>query len=313
MNHVDVVCVGVMLIDLPLRLLNEDVFDRETTMVDDIQLITGGDALNEAVILSRLGNKVALIGHIGKDMFGDFLIKQCEENYIDHSNVIKDPHVSTRINVVLIKENGQRHFIKNMNGSSRSFHEEEINYETIKSAKVVSLASIFASKLRDNKVILKILKTAKENNVITFADMVPIQNGETIEFLSESLPYLDYFLPNLEEAEMLTGKKSPDDIADCLIDYGIKNVVIKMGEKGCFIKNRENRFVLPAIRAKTIDTTGAGDNFVAGFITGLLAGKDIEECGRYANAVAALSTESIGATTGVKNKKQIEVYQDQNR
>lgn len=306
MKDINVVCIGVMLVDLPLGPVNENLFTRESTVVDHIQLTTGGDALNEAIIISRLGHSSALIGQIGKDMLGDFIIKRCEVDGVDHDSVIRDANISTRINIVLIKEDGERHFIKSLNTGASSFRNEDINYNLIKKARVVSLASIFASKLRDNKVILNILKTAKENSATTFADMVPMCNGETLDFLVESLPYLDYFLPNLEEAKMLTGETTPDSIADCLLGYGVKNVVIKMGKKGCFIKNRENRFTIPAIKANVVDTTGAGDNFVAGFITAYLDGKSIVECGEYANVVAAVSTESVGGITGVKNKQVIE-------
>jgi sugar/nucleoside kinase (ribokinase family) len=308
MNHFDVVCIGIVLLDLPLGPIKGDIFSRETTMVDQIQLTTGGDAMNEAVILSRLGSRVALIGQIGRDMQGDIIVKRCEEEKIYHKGLYRDPDFGTRINVVLFQEDGQRSFIKNRSAISGSFRETEIDFELMKGARVVSLASIFASKLRDKDIILKILKKAKEFQATTFADMVPITGGETIETIQEALPLLDYFLPNLEEARMLTGFQEPDDIADCLLNYGVKNVIIKLGKEGCFIKNRQSRYLVPGFPAKTIDTTGAGDNFAAGFISAFLEGKSLRDAGLYANGVAAVSTESIGAVSGVKNKEQIEVY-----
>lgn len=307
MNNIDVVCIGAMVIDLPLGPIDEKrIFNVESTVVDNILLTTGGDALNEAVIISRLGHSVSLIGQIGNDMLGDIIIKRCEDDQIQHNSIIRDSNISTRINVVIIKENGERHFIKDMNATSGSLRDEHIDYEIIKKAKVVSLASIFASKLTNNKLILKILKTAKENNVTTFADMVPMSNGETLDFLAESLPYLDYFLPNLEEAKMLTGETTPDNMANRLLDYGVKNVIIKSGKRGCFLKNKDKSLLVPGFQVNAVDTTGAGDNFVAGFITAFLDGRKIEECGRYANAVAALSTEQVGAITAVKNRQQID-------
>lgn len=306
MKKFDVVCIGAMVVDLPLGPVDENIFQGETTIVEDIQLTTGGDALNEAIILSRLGNSCALIGHIGKDLLGELIIKKCEEDNVDYSGVMRDEHSSTRINVVLYKQNGERHFIKNLRSDSGSLRDVNINYEMVKNAKAISLASIFSSKLTDKDIIFKILKCASENGVTAFADMVPMTRGETLEFLTESLPYLDYFLPNLEEGKMLTGESTPEGIADCLLRNGVKNIIVKNGKEGCFIKNKNYQFYIPAFNAKAIDSTGAGDNFVAGFITAYLDGKTLYECGKFANAVAAVSTEKVGAVTAVRNRDQID-------
>lgn len=310
MDRFDVVCIGVVLIDLPLGPLDEGIFHKETTMVPRIGLTTGGDAFNEAVILARLGKRPALMGHIGMDMLGDLIVKRCEEEGVDCRGLRRDPQTETRINVVVIGKDRQRHFVKTQNTGSRSFHADEIDYGLIEKAAAVSLASIFCSKLRDPETILKILKTAKENKVVTFADMVPMTGGETISDIAEALTYLDFFLPNREEAAMLTGLQDPDEMADCLLQYGIKNVIIKLGKEGCLIKNSQKRYRIPAFQAEAVDTTGAGDNFAAGFITAVLDGMELDACGTFANAVAAASTESVGAVGGVKNKPQVEAYLD---
>jgi sugar/nucleoside kinase (ribokinase family) len=308
MNHFDVICIGVVLLDLPLGPLDEGIFHRESTMVGHIGLTTGGDAFNEAVILARLGKRTALVGHIGEDMAGDLIVRRCEEESVDCGRLRRDPEAQTRINVVVIGEDGQRHFIKTQSAASASFRPEEIDYGLIGNARAVSLASIFCSKLRDPGTILRILKTAKEKGAATFADMVPMTGGETVGDISEALPYLDFFLPNREEAAMLTGLQEPDAMADRLLQYGIKNVIIKLGKDGCLIKNRRERCLIPAFPADAADTTGAGDNFAAGFIAAALDGMELKDCGRFANAVAAVSTESVGAVSGVKNKAQIEAY-----
>jgi len=313
MDRFDVICIGVVLMDLPLGPVDGQIFSQETTMVPNITLTTGGDAFNEAVILSRLGKKTSLIGHVGRDMLGDIIVKRCEEEGIDHSRMLKDPEVSTRINVVVIGKDGQRHFIKTKGPGSRSFQADELDLDWIKNAKAISLASIFSSKLRDPALLLEIVQAAKRNQIVTFADMVPMTGGETREDIEAIFPYLDYFLPNLEEAAILTEQKDPEAMADCLLEYGIKNVVIKLGREGCLIKNKNEYYRIPAYQSNAVDTTGAGDNFVAGFISAILDGKDLETCGRFACAVAGISTEFFGATTGVKNKEQVEAYESVKR
>ncbi len=313
MDRFDVVCIGVVLMDLPLGPLDKGIFNKETTMVPRISLTTGGDAFNEAVILARLGKKTALMGHIGMDLLGDLVVKRCEEEGVDCSRLERDPQIDTRINVVIVGKDGQRHFVKTQNAGARSLRGDEIDYGLIKKAAAVSLASIFCSKLRDPETILKILKAARASKVITFADMVPMTGGETINDIAEALTYLDFFLPNREEAAMLTGLQDPDEMADYLLQYGIKNIIIKLGREGCLIKNSQERYWIPAFPEEVVDTTGAGDNFAAGFITALLDGMGLEACGTFANAVAAASIKSVGAVDGVKNKSQIEAYLDKNK
>ncbi|MGG7418250.1 PfkB family carbohydrate kinase, partial [Escherichia coli] len=88
---------------------------------------------------------------------------------------------------------------------------------------------------------------------------------------------------------------------------GVKTVVIKTGKDGCFIKRGDMTMKVPAVAGITaIDTIGAGDNFASGFIAALLEGKNLRECARFANATAAISVLSVGATTGVKNRKLVE-------
>ena len=308
MEQFDVICIGVVLVDLPLGPVDEGIFRTETTMVGKIGLTTGGDAFNESIVLARLGKKTALVGQIGQDMLGDIIVKRCMEEGVDHSRLRMDPEADTRINVVIIGKDGQRHFIKTQNADSASFRAEEIDYDFIRQARAVSLASIFCSKLRDPATIRRILESARGNGVLTFADMVPMTGGETIDDIAEALPLLDYFLPNLEEAAMLTGLSDPDEMADSLIRRGIKNVVIKLGKDGCLFKNNERRIVTPAFSVNAVDTTGAGDNFAAGFISAVLDGMKPEDCCAFANGTAAASTESIGAVGGVKNKQQIETF-----
>lgn len=312
MDYFDVVCIGVVLMDLPVGPLDEQIFHKETTMVPSIRLTTGGDAFNEAVILARLGKKPALYGKIGQDMLGDIIVKRCAEEGIDHSMLRRDPDTDTRINVVVVGTDGQRHFIKTESAGSGSFSPEEIDGTFAEKARAVSLASIFSSRLRNTETILKILKSARHRGLVTFADMVPMTAGETIKDIAEALSYLDYFLPNREEAAMLTGFQDPDAMADCLLEYGVQNVAVKLGKEGCLIKNKRERYLLPAFPADAVDTTGAGDNFSAGFITAVLDGMELKDCGTFANAAAAVSTESIGAVDGVKNRKQIEAFLKKN-
>ncbi|MFR3751953.1 MAG: carbohydrate kinase family protein [Enterocloster sp.] len=103
--------------------------------------------------------------------------------------------------------------------------------------------------------------------------------GERLEDIQRALSYVDYFFPNYAEAAAITGKKELEEIAGTLLDCGVGNVIIKIGKRGCFIKNQEETFIVPALAdTQCLDTTGAGDNFASGFICGPAGGKGLKEC-----------------------------------
>lgn len=308
MKRFDVICIGVTLLDLPLGPLDDGVLERETTMVDHIALTTGGDALNEAIILSRLGKKTALIGHIGKDFLGEIIVRRCEEERVETGFLVQEPGAATRINVVVIGRDGQRHFVKTQSAVSASFAEEQIDPRAICNARAISLASIFSSKLRDPLLLRKIAQTARDSGVVTFADMVPMTGGETLADLADVMPYLDFFMPNQEEAALLTGASDPEKMADLLLQTGVGTVIVKLGQAGCLIKNAEECLQIPAFSVDAVDTTGAGDNFAAAFISAVLDGLELKECGIFACAAAALSTLVPGASGGVVNKAQVDGF-----
>ena len=135
------------------------------------------------------------------------------------------------------------------------------------------------------------------------ADMVSPRLNEKLEDITEALSYVDYFFPNFEEASEMTGETDEAKVADKLYACGVKNVIMKIGKRGCYIRNADGAMIVPACKGVTaIDTIGAGDNFASGFITGLLEGKDIRECAIYANCTAAVSVQYVGATGGVTDK-----------
>ncbi|MEA3431502.1 MAG: PfkB family carbohydrate kinase [candidate division WOR-3 bacterium] len=128
--------------------------------------------------------------------------------------------------------------------------------------------------------------------------------GRWMKLLEPCLPYLDIFLPAVEEARMITDAETVEEIAKILIDKGVKIVGLKMGKEGCYIRTKSKKIRIPAYPVEVIDTTGAGDAFVAGFLTGILKKWSLEKTGRLANAAGALSTTAIGATGGLISLKK---------
>lgn len=306
-EKLDVICIGAAIVDIPLQPVSKNIFDVESYPLNKISMTIGGDAINEATIISRLGHKVALMSRIGKDAVGNFILEACEKDNIDAKSIHIDENVDTSINVGLVTEDGERTFVTNRNGSLWKTTIEDVDFDRFKDARLLSLASIFNNPLLDGPALVKIFKEAKKNNLIICADMIKARLCETLEDIREALSYVDYFFPNYEEACIITGKTDLNEIADIFLGCGVKNVVIKTGKKGCYIKNDKQTLQIPACKnIKAIDTIGAGDNFASGFITGILDGKTLIECAEFANVTAAISVQSVGATTGVQNREQVE-------
>lgn len=307
---VDVICVGASVIDIPLQPVNKHVFDSESYPLQQINMTIGGDALNESTIISRLGHKVKLLTMVGKDVAGFFIIDHCMKNKIDTSGIKQRSDIDTSINIGLVTEDGERTFITNRNGSLWKTTIDDIDLELVRDAKLLSYGSFFNNPLLKDKELVKLFKKAKKENMIIAADMIKPRNNETFEDIKESLSYVDYFFPNFDEACLMTGKDKIEDVASEILSYGVGCVIIKIGSKGAYLRTKDGyETIVPALKGvKALDTIGAGDNFASGFITGLLEGESLEVCGKIANVTAAISIQSIGATSGIKSRKQVEEY-----
>lgn len=307
-KKLDAVCVGAAIVDIPLQPVNRDMFEIESFPLQQISMTIGGDAINEATIMSRLGHRIGLMSMVGRDAVGNFIIEHCEKNGIDYSGIKVREGIDTSINVGLVTADGERTFVTNRNGSLWKMTIDDVDLSRLGEARLLSLASIFNNPLLDCQALVKIFQEAKAQDMIICADMIKARLGETLDDIREALGYVDYFFPNYDEACLMTEETELEKIADKFLDCGIQHVVIKTGKKGCYIKSQDGSVLeVPAMKGITaIDTIGAGDNFASGFITAILEGKSLKECAEFANVTASISVQSIGATTGVQKREQVD-------
>ncbi|HKZ61773.1 MAG TPA: carbohydrate kinase family protein, partial [Nitrososphaera sp.] len=154
--------------------------------------------------------------------------------------------------------------------------------------------------------VTTILSEAKNAGAITAADVASDSFSQGRDIVFNNLPLLDYFLPSYVEAKYLTGETNPARMAKFILKKGCKNVIIKTGVDGCYVANDKISQVVPTFTNVIVrDTTGAGDNFVGGFLAGLIDGYDLLEAARYANAVASISVTGMGGISAVQNKQQV--------
>lgn len=293
----EIIIIGAAIIDILVRPASEEVFREGSFPAEDIRMSTGADALNESTLLSRMGKKVLLETVIGNDQAGQYLLRHCSREGILLSPGCLRDGLTTGINVVLVQADGKRSFLTNEQGSLRRLCLEDIHMPFPKSAKIVCFASIFVFPRIRAEELCHIFSSARQQGKIVCADMTKCKNHETEDDIADALSYVDYLLPNDEEAMLLTGKNTAMEAAESLLRTGVKNVIIKCGAKGCLVMNHDETYMLPARPdVMCVDTTGAGDSFAAGFLFALSEGRTLRECAEYANECGAQAVRVTGAT-----------------
>jgi len=155
---------------------------------------------------------------------------------------------------------------------------------------------------------MKFLKKCKEMGKTTFLDVCWDAKGNWGKVLDVCLPYLDFFMPSIDEAiQLADGETDPEKIADIFMKKGAKNVIIKLGKKGSFLRlsGEEKGNIYPIVgREKPVDTTGAGDSFCSGFLAAYARDVEVHECMMIANATGGLCCTAKGATTGIRTYEE---------
>ena len=303
----DIICAGAAVTDLLAYHYNPEHFATGHVPCESFKLSLGGNALNNSVIMTRLGKKACLVARIGCDTFGDNLAKFCRDNGVEDAWLVRDEKAPSSVCVVLVNNAGERTFITNEQGSLRMFAPEDVNFDKLPEARAFILSCMLMfPKITPEKAGI-IYSNAKKRGMITAMDISRLKNNETDEVLSPIFPNLDYFFLNRYEANNLTGKNNLPDMAESFLKWGVKNVIIKTGAEGCYLKNAGSEFYVPAYKeTKCVDTTGAGDTFAAAFLTAILDGADEREAAIFGNAAASVTVESVGAVTGLQERSQVE-------
>ena len=264
----------------------------ETILGDKYNIGPGGKGCNQAIAIARLGGRVDFISKIGKDAYGELALSTLKKNEIKTENIIQDANLQTGVAGILVDKKSGKNAINVIVGAPTTLKINEIS----KQINIIKDSKIFLTQLEVPKdVTLHCLKIAKENGCITILNPAPASKI-TKEFYSN----IDYFTPNETEAEFYTGIKITSEkeaklAAHKLINFGVKKVIITLGEKGLFYADGQDEIYLKANSVKTVDTTGAGDAFNGGLAFGLSKGKSIKECLELANKVAGISTTKLGA------------------
>lgn len=297
----DLICIGTALVDSIVRGFHPEPVSASGFTAESCSLNAGGEAVNVSVAAAKLGLKTAILCALGRDAAGALVRNTLEQYGVDTGLIVDSPQ--TPVTTMFVNGDGSRKSITN-EAHRYNFHPETAS---LPETKAVLLGSLFRAPFDDPGIIHRVLASAKQAGQITFADTkLPNFRIITPDDLKASFPLVDCITPNEDEARFFTGKDTPEAMADVFLDYGVKNVIVKMGSRGCFLKDSEGTAcLLPAYGIEAVDATGAGDNFAAGFITGILSGKTKEEALRFANACGAICTTAVGAAAALKNRQQV--------
>ncbi len=294
-----VASVGILVADVVAKPVSHYPERGICAHVERMALHVGGCASNTGLALAKLGLPVSVIGKVGQDAFGDFILSELQRYSVDTRGIQRTVSAGTSSTMVMVHPDGERSFIHHM-GANAEFCPDDIDWNLLSDCAIFHLAGVYLMPRMDGEPAARVLQKAKQRGMTTCLDTTWDASGQWMRLLLPCLPHLDYITPNYGEASMLTGETDPEKIADRLLAEGIGTAVIKMDAQGCFVKNREVAFHLPACEVAVVDMLGAGDCFTAGWLAGVSLGWDLRRTARLANAVGALCVAALGATTGVK-------------
>jgi sugar/nucleoside kinase (ribokinase family) len=305
-----VVSLGVHIVDILGRTVEAIPEGQGALLIDEIRMTVAGTAAGTAIDLAKLGADVVAIGALGRDELGDFIVATMNGYGIDTSGLARRPGVQTSASMLPIRANGERAAL-HVVGANAEFQLSDIGWESIADADFLHLGGTFAMRQLDGEPAAEVLRFAKEHGVVTTMDVLGARGHRLFERLAPCLPYLDYFMPNLAEARLITGLDDPVAVAHFFVERGAGGAVIKMDSRGSLIATPEGELLVPAFKVTVVDTTGCGDAYCAGFIVGLSMGWAVPAAARLGTAAAALVAGGLGSDAGIVDLDQTIAFMEQ--
>ncbi len=301
MTNIEVIGLGALNIDHIYRV--ERILEDGEAVVDDAQSFAGGSAANTIYGLAKLGVNTGFAGVVGNDAKSEFMLRDFDKVGVDTSQ-IRIKHRAKTGSVLCLSDSSGRRSLYIMPSANSLLAMDDLDFDYINQAKILHVSSFVDD--RQFKVLLKLMDKLDPSVKLSFAPGALYAN-KGLGILAPILARTYALFINESEIKQLTGKGFATGAENCL-KQGCQIVIVTLGEgmsyktvmATSYIRDSENEYMVePVIKAKVIDSTGAGDAFAAGFIYGLLKGKELEECGRLGNIAAQFSISKIGAKQGL--------------
>ena len=296
MSH-DVACVGLTILDVLGRPVERIPDGGNVAFIDEIRLTVAGTAAGTAIDCAKLGLETLAVGAVGQDEKGDFVLDTYRRFGVQTEAMQRTDAAPTSATILNVRPNGDRPAL-HVRGASDHLAVPSSDYERICDGPYLHMGGTGLLAAMDGPPTADLLAAAKARGVTTTFDLIA-PGDDTMRIVAPCLPHIDYFMPSMEEAEILSGRREPADIAAFFHDWGAGTCIFKWGPNGSYISGPHGAFRVPAFRVAVSDTTGCGDAYCAGFIAGLKQGFDLEQACRLATAASGLVATGLGSDAGI--------------
>jgi sugar/nucleoside kinase (ribokinase family) len=287
-------CVGVHVLDVLVRPVEAIPEGQGGELVEEIRITAAGSAGGTALVLAKLGASVKSAGAIGRDAAGDMLLALLERDGVDTGLLVRRDDVQTSASVLPIRPSGERpafHVV----GANAGFGADDVPTAEIDAASHLHLGG---PEFMGGEAAAPLLARARENGVVTSADVLAPGERGLLDWIAPALGELDYFLPNREQVLALTGTDELEAGGRALLERGVGCVAATCGAEGVMVLDEQGADMIPAFDVDAVDTTGCGDAFSAGFLRGLSLGRDRRAAAVLGCAAAAQVAQGLGTDHG---------------
>ena len=310
-----VVCAGVVVADHLSAPIDHVPAAGELVMADELVLEIGGCATNVAIDLAKMGVDCDVAGCVGDDVFGRFVRDTLRERNVrtDYLTVVPDRPTSQTL---IINVRGEDRRFVHCFGANAAFSVDHIPRDAVRRARVLYVGGYLIMPALEADKLAELFRDARQHGTATVLDIVVPASADREQLLSllrPVLPETDVFLPNDDEARLLTGLTDPVEQAEFFRGLGARTVVITMGGQGSVLISDRARLRAGAFPVEFVDGTGSGDAFDAGYIVGIIEGKDERGCLELASALGASCVRAVGTTPGVFTRSECAAFLQEHR
>ncbi|WP_030904580.1 carbohydrate kinase family protein [Streptosporangium amethystogenes] len=298
-----VVALGVHIVDVLARPVESIPAGQDTHLLEQIRVTAAGAAAATAVDLAALGVPVASVGAVGDDELGDLLVMMMGRRGVDVTGVVRRRGEQTAASILPIRPDGGRPSF-HVPGANLGLAVADVGRERILGARVVHLGGMDVTWGLYDPAFFALLDEARAAGTIITMDLLS-NMPDLMQGVRSFLPHVDYLLPNEEQALLMSGAGSAEEAALALLAEGPSAVLVTLGADGSLIAEAEGVTRVPALDVEVVDTTGCGDAYCAGFIAGLVDGRDVAGAARLGTELAARVAGGLGSDAGLDGARAL--------
>ena len=274
----------------------------ETIIGDAFHTLSGGKGANQAVAAARLGAQVTMVGRVGNDPYADALLQSLSAAGVNGDFVVKDDEGPTGVALIVVDDTGQNSIVV-ASGANMRLSPSDVDRAEASIAAADALILQLESPL---PAVVRAAEIACSHAVAVVLNPAPARS-----LPDELLACVDVLIPNESEAKLLTNTPvseplEAESVAGILLDQGVGAVIITLGPRGALLAREEGMMLAPAFPIEPVDTTAAGDAFVAGLAVAMANGMPLPEAVRWGNGAGALAATRLGAQSSLPSLAELE-------